>query len=124
VSCGPTVTPFQRLWSISTLITRKHPGIYTDRRKCAHDFTAQGHPGIVTQRFGIRDRRYAPARANEAAVLRGRLAGLRREGPVNPPCSAASTGMETRATIAVIAAIFFMMCSPFVLIWLLLPGKT
>jgi hypothetical protein len=34
--------------------------------------------------------------------------------------TAASTGMETRATIAVIAAIFFMMCSPFVLIWLLL----
>jgi hypothetical protein len=88
------------------------------------DFTAQGHPGIVTQRFGIGDRRYAPARANEPAVLRGRLAGLRREGPVNPPCSAASTGMETRATIAVIAAIFFMMCSPFVLIWLLLrPAK-
>jgi len=48
------------------------------------------------------------------------LAGVVAEGPVYPPCPAASTGMETRATIAVIAAIFFMMCSPFVLIWLLL----
>ena len=35
------------------------------------------------------------------------------DGPVNPPCPAASTGMETKAIIAVIAAIFFILYSPF-----------
>lgn len=40
------------------------------------------------------------------------------DGPVNPPCPAASTGMETKAIIAVIAAIFSSYILPFVLVWL------